>query len=124
MIHTRVSKHCINVNPDLESIAEIHISITEDSLPNFIALVNRALNCWDTAPKELKDLGDMITHGRVTQDHEYKNVGAAYTHGGSYTPTEIVAFNDVCADVGEIAFRQLLMGDRVELHKLMKLKLK
>lgn len=54
------------------SIGELKISVTEESLPDFISLINRALNCWDTAPRELKELGDLITHGRVTQDHTYK----------------------------------------------------
>lgn len=47
----------------------IRLEITEASVPLFKELVNRALNCWDSAPKELKELGDMLTHGHVTQDH-------------------------------------------------------
>lgn len=54
------------------SIGELKLSITEESLPDFISLIDRALNCWDTAPKDLKDLGDLITHDRITQDHTYK----------------------------------------------------
>ena len=63
MIHARVSR-----NPENE-IDGIHISITADSLQNFNTLVNRALNCWDSAPAELKELGDMLTHGYITQTH-------------------------------------------------------
>lgn len=63
MIHVQVHR-----NPENE-IAEFKISITEGSISNFKTMVNRALNCWDRAPKELKDLGDMLTHGRITQDH-------------------------------------------------------
>jgi hypothetical protein len=63
MIHARVSR-----NPENE-IDGIHISITADSIQNFNTLVNRALNCWDSAPAELKELGDMLTHGYITQTH-------------------------------------------------------
>lgn len=63
MIHVRVSR-----NPKNE-IDGIHISITADSLQNFHTLVNRALNCWDSAPAELKELGDMLTHGYITQKY-------------------------------------------------------
>jgi len=66
MIHARVSR-----GPD-NSIAELHISITSESIPLFKQLIDRALNTWDSAPKEIKELGDMITHGRITQDHTYK----------------------------------------------------
>jgi hypothetical protein len=49
----------------------LRLEITEEeSLKNFIALVNRALNVWDRAPAELKELGDMLTHGYVTQHHK------------------------------------------------------
>lgn len=63
MIHVRVSR---NTQGEIDNL---HLSVTEDSLPNFCALVDKALNCWDDAPAELKELGDMLTHGKVTQDH-------------------------------------------------------
>lgn len=63
MIHVRASR-----NPENE-IYVIHISITADSLPTFKQLADRALNCWDSAPPELKELGDMLTHGYVTQEY-------------------------------------------------------
>lgn len=63
MIHAQVTRK------DDNSIHLLRIEVTEESLPDFIALINRALNCWDNAPKDLKDLGDLITHDRVTQDH-------------------------------------------------------
>lgn len=81
MIHTRVSR-----NPE-NQIAEIHISITAESLPGFIQLIDRALNCWDSAPKELKDLGDMLTHGYITQDHEFKRINTQQS-GDYYTAQE------------------------------------
>ena len=71
MIHVSITRAG---NDPANHIDGIKISITEESIPNFMALVNRALNCWDSAPKELKDLGDMITHEKITQDHTYKPV--------------------------------------------------
>lgn len=53
------------------SVGEIKLSITAESIPLFTALIDRALNCWDSAPAELKELGDMLTHGRITQNHEF-----------------------------------------------------
>ena len=71
MIHVSVTHAG---NDPANHIDGIKISVTEESIPNFVALINRALNCWDSAPKELKDLGDMITHDKVTQDHTYKPI--------------------------------------------------
>jgi hypothetical protein len=56
---------------DNNSLHLIRIEVDESSIPLFKALVDRGLNCWDSAPKELKDLGDMLTHDRITQDHTY-----------------------------------------------------
>lgn len=65
MIHAKYYK----AEPEKNLAEAITLTITDDSLDNFKRLVDRALNCWDNAPKELKDLGDMLTHGRITQDH-------------------------------------------------------
>jgi hypothetical protein len=46
-----------------------HIAITEDSIESFTKMVNRALNTWDEAPKDLKELGDMLVHGKILQDY-------------------------------------------------------
>lgn len=43
--------------------------IGSNSHRDFRKLVNRALNCWDSAPSEVKELGDMITVGVVQQDY-------------------------------------------------------
>jgi hypothetical protein len=51
------------------NLIHLNLSINQESLPNFLRLIDRALNCWDNAPQELKELGDMLTHGRITQDH-------------------------------------------------------
>lgn len=66
MIHAKVTR-----NPDTQ-LDGIHISITAASIPAFVTMVDRALNCWDTAPKELKELGDMLTHGHITQEYPDK----------------------------------------------------
>jgi len=68
MIHVRTSK-----DPS-GKLDGLHLSITADSLPNFLSLIDRALNCWDSAPAELKELGDMATHGRITQDHTFQKI--------------------------------------------------
>jgi hypothetical protein len=68
MIHAAIHR-----TPDSQ-IGEIKLSITAESIPLFKSLVDRALNCWDSAPVELKELGDMLTHGRITQDHRYQPI--------------------------------------------------
>jgi hypothetical protein len=69
MIHVNVSRSPTDPNNPIE---ELKISVTKESLGPFIQMIDRALNCWDNAPKELKDFGDMVTHGFITQDHELK----------------------------------------------------
>jgi hypothetical protein len=63
MIHVRVTRN------SSEKIDGAHIAITEESMESFTKMVNRALNTWDDAPKDLKELGDMLVHGRVLQDY-------------------------------------------------------
>lgn len=87
MIHTRVSRDSEN------KIFEIHISVTSDSLDNFTKLIYRSLNTWDTAPAELKDLGDMLTHGYITQDHKFKPINSSQ-RGDYYTPQEQAVIKD------------------------------
>jgi hypothetical protein len=116
MIHAKISRA-----PD-NSIAEIHLSITSESLPNFLSLVNRALNCWDSAPKELKELGDMLTHGYITQDHTYHPINTKQ-NSDYYSPEEAAALMQICEELGQVKFGELLIGDRVELNKLLKAKL-
>lgn len=65
MITVRVSRK------DNNELHLIRIEVDEASMKNFIALVDRALNCWDSAPEELKNLGDMLTHDRITQAHGF-----------------------------------------------------
>lgn len=69
MIHARVSRA---MKAGEEIIAEIHFSVTEESIPGFKELVRRALNCWPDAHPELKELGDMLEHGKVLQDYYHQ----------------------------------------------------
>lgn len=116
MIHASVSR-----TPSGE-IGEIKISVTAESILNFYALINKALNCWDNAPQELKDLGDMVTHGYVTQDHSYKPINTKNS-SDYYTPQETAALMLISEELGGTKFRELMVGDRVELNKLLKAKL-
>ena len=49
---------------------KLEIDFEGSSIELFKKLVARALNTWDQAPAELKELGDMLEHGRVTQDYQ------------------------------------------------------
>ena len=59
-------------------IAQIHESpvsrcvefYTEEDWKKFQILVNRAMNCWDRAPADVKIFGDMVTEGKVMQKYE------------------------------------------------------
>jgi hypothetical protein len=48
---------------------EIILTVSEDSLPWFKEAIRRALNTWPDAHPELKELGDMLMHGKVLQDY-------------------------------------------------------
>jgi hypothetical protein len=63
MIHVRVT---CNASGNIDAA---HFSVTEESLPSFTKAINRALNTWDEASAELKELGDMLTHGKILQDY-------------------------------------------------------
>jgi RNAse (barnase) inhibitor barstar len=126
MIHVRVSRalsqHDAEVMDLPRGITEMHISVTEESMDNFKQLIDRALNCWDSAPQELKELGDMLTHGRITQPHEFQPINTKQS-SDYYTVSEAVALMQIFEEVGEEKRRQLMEGDRVELHKLLQEKL-
>ena len=42
---------------------------TPKTINAFRTALNRALNCWPEAPAELKELSDMLEHGRILQDY-------------------------------------------------------
>lgn len=48
---------------------EVTLAISKEALEAFKLLVNKGLNCWDKAPPELKELGDILSHGEVLQDY-------------------------------------------------------
>lgn len=66
MIHAKVTRNAT------DEIDVIHFSVTAESIENFKALMNRALNTWDNAPVELKELGDMVVQGKILQDYSNK----------------------------------------------------
>ena len=108
MIHARVSRN------SLETIDGIHLSVTEESLPHFETLIHRALNCWDSAPQEIKELGDMLTHGRVTQDHRYKPIN----FGGNtewYSPAEQAMIKEYIAIYGMDAWLRRIRDNTTNL---------
>lgn len=41
----------------------------EDSLEALRTLVRRGLNCFPEAPPEMKELGDVLDHGKILQDY-------------------------------------------------------
>lgn len=106
MIHARVSRNSEN------TIDGIHISVTEDSLPNFQKLIDRALNCWDSAPKEIKELGDMLTHGYITQEHTYVPINT--THNTDlYNAQEREAIEKYKLIYGDEAWARRLKNNQV-----------
>lgn len=80
--------HCKATRNNDNSLHFLRIEVTEESLPIFEQLINRALNCWDNAPQEIKELGDMLTHGRVTQDHRVQPMNTKDTSRDYYTEQE------------------------------------
>lgn len=50
-------------------LRSIDIMVEMDSIDAFKKLVDKALNCWDEAPAEIKELGDYLTHGKILQDY-------------------------------------------------------
>lgn len=59
IIHTRNTKtdeYSLQINS-----AELNVAFKE--------LVRRGLNCWPEAHPELKELGDILDHGRILQDY-------------------------------------------------------
>lgn len=65
-IKVRVKKSTDALNPVTLGYL---IEVEEDCLEIFAQMVSRALNTWDDAPPDLKQLGDMLSHGHVLQDY-------------------------------------------------------
>lgn len=68
MIHV---KRTIQEDDGCEIPFDMHLVITIDggSCKDFTTAMNRALNCWPDAPPELKELADMLNHGKILQDY-------------------------------------------------------
>lgn len=96
----------------------LRIEVTEESLPIFQELINRALNCWDNAPKDIKDLGDMLTHGYVTQDHNYKPMGTKDKSRDYYTDAEKALIANYILQHGQQEWMTHLNNGTV--HKVLK----
>lgn len=68
ILHNKGSIDAFNTNP-----RQIVITLTEDvdckNITRFTEAMNRALNCWPDASPELKELGDMLNHGKILQDY-------------------------------------------------------
>lgn len=47
----------------------ILVAIPPDRQPEFQTILNRALNCWPSAPPEWKALADILQHGKPLQDY-------------------------------------------------------
>lgn len=45
------------------------IQVPPESKELFSQLVNRAMNCWDNAPPELKEFADILEYGKPLQDY-------------------------------------------------------
>lgn len=90
----------VSFDPEINNFA---ITITDESVPEFKQLVQRALNCWDDAPKDLKELGDMLTHGKITQDHTPPKKQPKVTIEGTSTPIplESLPICEYCGARGE-----------------------
>lgn len=97
MITVRVTRN------DNNSLHLVRLEVDEASIKNFIALVDRALNCWDSAPKELKDLGDMLTHDRITQAHGFVPINTKQ-NSDFYTFDERALIADYISKEGQQAW--------------------
>jgi hypothetical protein len=58
------------INRTFDSEYEYVITINgPESQDAFKELVRRALNCWPDAHPSLKEMGDMLDHGKILQDY-------------------------------------------------------
>jgi hypothetical protein len=58
-----------------EDVATVRI-VGHVSIKLFKEMVQRANNCWDTAPVEMKEFSDMVTHGKLMQNYSEMPVHA------------------------------------------------
>lgn len=63
MIHTQISR-------DLSyNVETLKLGIVGDSIPRVKEALRRALNTWPDCHPELKELSDLLEHGKVLQDY-------------------------------------------------------
>lgn len=56
-----------------EKLDKIQLTLEDkEAIASFQELMNRALNTWDAAPPEWKELADRIEHGKSLQDYYQK----------------------------------------------------
>ena len=109
---------CTATRNDNNSLHLLRIEVTEESLPIFEQLINRALNCWDSAPQEIKELGDMLTHGRVTQDHRVQPMFSKDLSRDYYTEAERKIIENYISQCGRQDWLQHVADGTV--HKVLK----
>jgi hypothetical protein len=56
------------------------LSIPETSIPSFLNLLNRALNCFPEAEPEWKHLADIIQHGSPLMDYYAQDSACKMRH--------------------------------------------
>ena len=80
MIHVRRTTESDGEGGEMTKAIVITLD-QHSSTENFKLMVRRALNTWDDAPQELKELGDMLDHGKILQDYSGNKSMAAVTSG-------------------------------------------
>lgn len=100
--------HCRSWTTGDENAPEeptLQLTITGESISEFKELINRALNCWDSAPADLKSLGDMLT-----QDHEIQKINSRKESNPEYgTTDEMKRVEDYIAEHGLDSWRTLIL---------------
>lgn len=79
MIKVKVNKMDSESDPGCQILNKIigyTVYVEGASIELFKQLIHRGLNCWEDAPADLKELGDMFTHGRVTQNHHKQTINS------------------------------------------------
>ena len=66
---------------ELGNTAAIQITIPIERVTEFKAILNRALNTWQDAPPEWKELSDILEHGQMLQDYYFQILYKKNKHG-------------------------------------------
>jgi len=54
---------------DPENKPQVIIIARGKELENLKQVISKSLNCWDKAPASLKELADILCHGKILQDY-------------------------------------------------------